>query len=260
MASAQWQATRWPAGTPGRSTTRSCGRSSSQRVSWRHGQRVWNRHPVGGFDGRGQVAGEQDLLAAVLDHRVGHRHGGQQRPGVGVQRLGVEVVGGGLLDHAAEVHHADPVADVPHHGQVVGDDEVGEVELLLQLVEQVDHLGLHRHVEGRHRLVGDDQLGLDRQRPGDADALALAAGELVRVLASARRPAGPRPTSSSRSRFLVDGPSVSRPCARIPSASSDSHRLARVEAAHRVLEDHLELLAARPQLLRPSGARRRCRR
>ena len=129
MASAQWQATRWPSGTPGRSTTRSCGRSSSHRVSWRHGQRVWNRHPVGGFDGRGQVTGEQDLLAAVLDDGVGHGHGREQRPGVRVQRLGVEVVGGGLLDHAAEVHHADPVADVPHDGQVVGDDEVGEVEL-----------------------------------------------------------------------------------------------------------------------------------
>ena len=42
------------------------------------------------------------------------------------------------------------------------------------------HLGLDRDVEGGHRLVGDDQLGPQRQRPGHADALALAAGELGR--------------------------------------------------------------------------------
>ena len=47
--------------------------------------------------------------------------------------------------------------------------------------EQVEHLGLDRDVERRDRLVGDEQLGLERDRAGDADPLALAAGELVRV-------------------------------------------------------------------------------
>ena len=65
--------------------------------------------------------------------------------------------------------------------QVVGDEQVGQVELGLQVLHQVDDLGPDRHVEGRDRLVGDDEVGLDRQGAGDADALALAAGELVRV-------------------------------------------------------------------------------
>ena len=63
---------------------------------------------------------------------------------------------------------------------VVGDEEVGEAELVLEVVEQVDDLRLDRDVEGRDRLVGDDQLRLQRQRPGDPDPLPLAAGELVR--------------------------------------------------------------------------------
>ena len=42
-------------------------------------------------------------------------------------------------------------------------------------------LRLDRHVEGRDRLVGDDELGLEREGAGDADALALAAGELMGV-------------------------------------------------------------------------------
>ena len=74
-------------------------------------------------------------------------------------------------------------ADVLDHRQVVRDEQVGEAELLLQVLEQVDDLRLDRHVERRDRLVADDQLRLDRERARDADALALAAGELVRIAA-----------------------------------------------------------------------------
>ena len=57
----------------------------------------------------------------------------------------------------------------------------GEAKLLLELVEQVDDLLLHRHVESRGGLVGDDELGVARQSHGDEDTLTLAARELVRV-------------------------------------------------------------------------------
>ena len=63
--------------------------------------------------------------------------------------------------------------------QVVRDKHVGQVELALEPLQQVQDLGLHRHVEGRDRLIAHDQLRPDRERPGHADALALAAGELV---------------------------------------------------------------------------------
>ena len=52
---------------------------------------------------------------------------------------------------------------------------------LLQLLEQVDDLRLDRDVERRHRLVADDELRVERERPREPDALALPAGELVRV-------------------------------------------------------------------------------
>jgi hypothetical protein len=51
-----------------------------------------------------------------------------------------------------------------------------------ELREQVQDLRLDRDVEGGDRFVGDDDLGLQREGAGDGDALALAAGELVRVL------------------------------------------------------------------------------
>ncbi len=53
--------------------------------------------------------------------------------------------------------------------------------LLLQLEEQVEDAGLHRDVEGARRLVGDDEVGVGRDRHRDEDALEHAAGELVRV-------------------------------------------------------------------------------
>ena len=52
--------------------------------------------------------------------------------------------------------------------------------------EQLQHRGLHRDVQRAGRLVGDHQPRVERQRPGDADALPLAAGQLVRVAAGER--------------------------------------------------------------------------
>ena len=69
-----------------------------------------------------------------------------------------------------------------HQPQVVRDEEVGELQPLLQIQQQVHDLRLHRDVERRDRLVGDDERRLQRERARQADALALAAAELVRIL------------------------------------------------------------------------------
>ena len=61
------------------------------------------------------------------------------------------------------------------HAQVVGDEQVGQAQLPLELLEQVEHLGLDRDVERGHGLVAHDEVRLQHERPGDADALALAA-------------------------------------------------------------------------------------
>src|SRR5438552_17057048 len=63
----------------------------------------------------------------------------------------------------------------------MSDEEVRELEAILELLEKVDDLRLDRDVERRDRFVADDELGLDRERAGDPDALALAARELVRI-------------------------------------------------------------------------------
>ena len=97
-------------------------------------------------------------------------------PGSGEQRPLV-----GELDDLAEVHDRDAVRDVLDHREVVRDEEVGEARAPLEGAEQVQHLGLHRYVEGRDRLVRDDDGRLERERAGDPEPLALPAGELVGV-------------------------------------------------------------------------------
>ena len=110
----------------------------------------------------------------------------------------------GRLDDLAQVHHRDPVAHMPDDTEIVRDEQVGQAELVLNVLEQVDDLRLHGHVEGRHRLVGDDQLGPQRKCPGDPDTLALPAGELVRIavvvlgLQARPDPAVPAPAASAR--------------------------------------------------------------
>ena len=67
-----------------------------------------------------------------------------------------------------------------HHRKVVRDEQIGQPQPVLQLQQQVDDLRLHRNVERGDRLVRHDQRRVQRQRAGDADALALPAGKRVR--------------------------------------------------------------------------------
>ena len=116
---------------------------------------------------------------------------------------------------------------------------------VLQPFEQVDDAGLDADVERRHRLVEHDETRLEGQRPGDADALALAAGELVRVAVAVLG-------GEADSRAAVGDP-LRR--AFLAGASVDVERLAddvvhrhlRVQRGVRVLEHDLHVLPQRPQ-------------
>ena len=124
---------------------------------------------------------QDDTLALAFDHRVRDRHGGEQRLRVRVHRLFIEFVAFRQLNNLAQVHHSDTVGNVTNHRQVMRNEQVGQVELFLQVFEQVDDLRLDRHIERRDRLVADDKRWVDCQGARNADTLALTAGELVRV-------------------------------------------------------------------------------
>jgi len=92
-----------------------------------------------------------------------------------------EVGRGELLHAAPPLHHHQPLAHVGHHGEVVADHDEGEPVAAAHLLEEVQHLRLHRGVEGGGGFVEQQDLRLEDQGPRDGDALALAAGQLVRI-------------------------------------------------------------------------------
>ena len=82
------------------------------------------------------------------------------------------------------------------------DEENGEPEALLQGAYEVEDLRLHRYVERRYRLVGDERLRLQRERTRNPDPLPLPARELVRI---ARRSTGRKPDEGEKFSRLLDG-------------------------------------------------------
>ncbi|KKN95133.1 hypothetical protein LCGC14_0182020, partial [marine sediment metagenome] len=64
----------------------------------------------------------------------------------------------GHFHQPPEIHHGHPVGQVAHHAQVVRDEQVGEAELLAQVLQKVDDLRLDGDVERGNRLVADDEL------------------------------------------------------------------------------------------------------
>ena len=88
------------------------------------------------------------------------------------------------------LHDHDAVREPVDHRKIVGHEQACEAHLGLQFLEQAQHRGLHGHVQGRGRLVGDKKLGLQRQCPGNPHTLFLATGEFMRVTVAivARQP------------------------------------------------------------------------
>ena len=79
------------------------------------------------------------------------------------------------------IHHAHAVGDFSDDTNVVGDDDDAEIPLTTEFLDQVKDLFLDGHIQRRCRLIRDDQIGVARQSEGDHNALAHAAGKLVRI-------------------------------------------------------------------------------
>src|SRR3989304_6337299 len=86
-----------------------------------------------------------------------------------------------LLHDLAGIHHGDIMGDVFDHADVVRDEEIGQAQFILELLQERKDLGLHGYIERTGRFITDDEFWFDRERPRDADALALATGEFMRI-------------------------------------------------------------------------------
>src|SRR6266849_6995607 len=92
---------------------------------------------------RGDVALQDHTLASPLDDWVRDRNRREQRAGVGMARPPVQLPARSDLDDLAQVHDRYSIRDVFDDREVVGDEQIGQVELRLQPLEQVDDLRLY---------------------------------------------------------------------------------------------------------------------
>ena len=81
-------------------------------------------------------------MALARERWIGNRYRIQQADGVGMLRVGKQLLSARCLDYAAKVHHRHPVADVFDNCKIMGDKKIRNAELSLQVREKVNDLGL----------------------------------------------------------------------------------------------------------------------
>jgi hypothetical protein len=149
------------------------------------------------------------------------------------------------LNDTTEVHDSNPVAHVLYNGQIVRDEEVGEIQFLLQLVQEIDHLGLHGNVECRHRFVADDEFRFHGKGSGDPDPLSLSTAELVRITPEMFGPQAHELQEFGGAAFSVRRPSTkAMHLERLVEHPPDSH--SGVQGGVGVLKDDLRTTAECP--------------
>ena len=93
----------------------------------------------------------------------------------------IDHLAGAVFDDPPGVHHRDLVRLLCDDAEIVTDENQCHARFLLETCQQLEDLGLHGDVERRGRLVGDQEIGPERECHRDHDSLAHPARQLVRV-------------------------------------------------------------------------------
>jgi hypothetical protein len=63
-----------------------------------------------------------------------------------MQSIPIQFFRGAHFDDLPRVHDSQGIAHVEHHCQVVGYEEVGDAQFLLQIDQEIQNLGLDRYI------------------------------------------------------------------------------------------------------------------
>ncbi len=108
------------------------------------------------------------------------RDRGEKLARVGVLRRAQHRCRRAGFDHLARLHHRHAVRDLGDDAEIMGDEQHRHAGAALDIADQLEDLRLDGDVERGCRLVGDQHLGLERQRHRDDHTLALSARHLER--------------------------------------------------------------------------------
>ena len=159
-----------------------------------------------------------------------------------------------FLDDTSGVHDGDAIGNLRDDAEIMGDEEKRKIELAPQFLQQFEDLLLNGDVERGGGLVGDEHAGIGGESHGDHDALAQAAGKLMRELVGAARGIG---NSGEFERTQEPRVEVGIAEARLVHANRFSDLRAnahdRVERGHRLLKDHGDFASAHGAYLSGRG-------
>src|SRR5437588_5552550 len=82
----------------------------------------------------------------IAPGQIGIRHGVEQRLGVLVLRIGENGLARPQFDHPPQAHDSHPIAHITDNPEIVADEYIGETELALHILEEVEDLRLDRDI------------------------------------------------------------------------------------------------------------------
>jgi len=131
--------------------------------------------------------------------------------------------------------------------------KIREPKFLLKVLKEVENLRLDRDIERGNWLVAEDELGIERERARNADALPLAAREFVgiAIFEKARKAYFLHELFNALIALIIGHSDKSTLLENADGLCNDitgSH--ARIERCIRILEDHLHVFARFEELLR----------
>ena len=108
-------------------------------------------------------------------------HSSQQIAGVSIADVAdsAHIING--FYKAAVVQEPHAVAKIGNGGQVVGNEDVAEIQFMPQILQKVHYLNLRCRIERTNCFIEQNEAGLQSDGAGNAHALELAARKLMRI-------------------------------------------------------------------------------
>jgi hypothetical protein len=133
---------------------------------------------------RSTLSADSRLVAHVhrvaIDTSVEQVDRAQEAIHKGRGRVTVNLLGRAHLLHLAVIHQHHPVGHFEGFFLVVGHEDRGDVQFVMEAPQPAAQFLAHLGIEGAKRLVEEQHARLDGQRAGQRNTLALTAGELRR--------------------------------------------------------------------------------
>src|SRR5882724_5960626 len=128
----------------------------------------------------GRLVGDSESAGETPALHCDFRCGLEQAARIWVLRLLRNLLGITELDDFPPIHHCDTSSEIAHHRHGMGDKEIRQTKLALQLRQQIHDLRSHADIECRHRLIRHNKFRAQRQGARNPDTLSLSAAEFMR--------------------------------------------------------------------------------